>query len=244
MNKHTEHIKDSVLEKIRNEKVQMHSKVYFVCRVSVLFLATLGLLITSSLLISYIIFSITISDRLFLLGFGNQGIQAFLKLFPWHLVVLEVVLIIILEQIVRKFRWAYRRPLIWILLGIGIVSSICSLIITSSAFHERLFIQSTQLGPLKNLYQDIQKPSGKRDIFHGQIVDIKGYTFIITDLDHSPSHTLETIKVHIAKTTKVFNDLRIGDLVFVAGELNNGEITAYGIRKWQPKIQFQLHLMK
>lgn len=237
---HTENIKESVLEKIRNAEVQMYSKTYFILKIIAFILAITGLLITSSLLISYVIFSIEVSDRLLLLGFGSRGIQTFLRLFPWHLVLIELILIIVLERIIRYFRWAYRSPLLLILFAIGLLSLCFSIFLTPPTLHERLLAQKDQLGPLGRIYNDVEKPSGTKEVLHGKVLHIQTDTLLILNLNTPRSAKPETIAVHIDKS--LIKALHEGDLVFIAGEWRDGEIFAYGIRKWQPRFQINIKL--
>ena len=110
-----DHFKDAVLEKIRKGEVQMRPKAYFILKILLLIITILCILITSSLLISFIFFSIRISGKFFLLDFGVRGVLGFLVHFPWKILMVEVILIILLEWLLKNFKFGYRNSFIHVL---------------------------------------------------------------------------------------------------------------------------------
>src|SRR5580698_7616507 len=98
-------IETTLLEKIKANQVHMKSKSYFMVK-AILFMVLLVLtLIMSALVLSYIIFSLSVSGHLFLLGYGAQGIGAFLTLFPWLLLIIDLLFIFLLDRFLRYFRF-------------------------------------------------------------------------------------------------------------------------------------------
>src|SRR4051812_38105080 len=101
-------VKDSILEKIKAGEVSMRPRSYFVLKSIILgILAIIGIFV-SSLLLSFIFFSLHVSGRLFLLGFGGRGIEAFILLFPWKLFLIDLIIVFVLQSLIKQFRFGYK----------------------------------------------------------------------------------------------------------------------------------------
>src|ERR1035437_3118258 len=83
-------IKSQVLEKIQTGKTNMRPHFYFVLKVVTVVVVAFLTLLASSLLVSFIIFSLITSGKLFLLGFGARGFLMFFLLFPWLLLIIVI----------------------------------------------------------------------------------------------------------------------------------------------------------
>ncbi len=111
-------IKDAILGKIRSHKVGMHPKYYFVLRVAAFAIVSLALLAVSVFILNFILFSIRINSQDVFLGFGPRGLGPFLAFFPWDLLAVDVALIAVLLWLLRQFKFGYRSPLLFMLLGV------------------------------------------------------------------------------------------------------------------------------
>jgi hypothetical protein len=114
-------IKDSVLEKIQTEHTPMHSQGYFALRIVALIVVAIAVLIFSVALCNFILFSLRINGPFSLLALGLPGLLLFIQIFPWTLLVLDILLIILLEWLLRKFPFGYRSPILYMLAGIVLV---------------------------------------------------------------------------------------------------------------------------
>src|SRR3989339_1207086 len=99
-----------VLDKVQRGEVKMKPKTYFVSRtVGVIFLALLTAFLVL-FLASFIFFNLRASGAWFLPQFGFSTIGIFFKSLPWLLILIALILIVVLEILVKRFSFAYRRP--------------------------------------------------------------------------------------------------------------------------------------
>jgi hypothetical protein len=111
-------IKNAILEKIGSSELHMHSKYYFYLRIVALVAVSAATFLVSIFILNFILFSIRINSDEQFLFMGPIGWGAFVQFFPWHLLALDVVLVGALLWLLRQFKFGYRSPLLFLLLGI------------------------------------------------------------------------------------------------------------------------------
>lgn len=111
-------LKDRILAEIRSGQVAMRPRAYFVLQVIALIVVALAALAVSVFLFNFIVFSIRLNRVDTLLGVGPRGWFAFLTFFPWSQLALDVLLVLVLEWLVRKFSWGYKVPTLYLLAGL------------------------------------------------------------------------------------------------------------------------------
>lgn len=109
-------IKDRILRSIRKGEVSMHARPYFALKLAALVVVLALALIVSILMFSFIFFivRVNIGDAF---SQGN-GLLMFVRFFPWHLLILEVMLLVIAEAMIRSFKFGYRSPMLYLALGL------------------------------------------------------------------------------------------------------------------------------
>ncbi len=229
-------IKDLILKKIQAGEISMKSKYYFTLKVSVLVFVVLVTILTSALLISYTFFSLEMGGHMALLDFGGRGLYNFFLVFPWLLLLVNVLLLLFLDFLLKRFRFGYRSPIIYLFLGTLGAITVLGYLINFTSLHGDLLKRAEE----KNLpiaggfYDHIRVSDYQKGFFRGTIVSIDGNTFV---MEHPPfdkynpkGHT----KVIAPINAKIPELYVAGDEVFVAGDLVNGDVHAYGLRKLQP----------
>lgn len=217
-------IKSLVLEKIQSGKINMRPRFYFVLKViSLAFVAVLILLI-SSLLISFIIFSLAASGKMSLLGFGTRGFLMFFVLFPWPLLIVEIALIILLEWLIKKFRFGYRSSLSRLVFVILLISIAISLMINITPLHNTLQnrAEHRDLPFVGDYYRGIRRPPPNQEIFRGTVSSVSTSSFVLDGkyVINLPPNTSQLLPSP-------------GDTVFVAGQLMpDGKVRAFGFQKF------------
>ena len=227
-------IQDEVLGRIRSGTLQMKPRLFFVGKtVLVIFVAVLILLI-SVWLISFISFGLRLSGNESLLGFGTRGSLMFLTVFPWWLAVVDLVLIASLTWLVRRFTFGYRSSvlsLIVVLIVGGIVSGF--LFDRETRFHDERFEEAEAgelFGPLESLYESAySKAPEEHGIFRGFVLEVFENSFVLTHDDHDNDEDDGTWTVRPPQSFDM-KTIQPGDRVYVAGEREEGEIEAYGVR--------------
>lgn len=128
----------NVLEKIKTGQVKMHSKVHFALRFVLFAVLVAIVLLTSVLILSYLLFSIRISGGLFLLGFGSHGLFLFFALFPWKSLILNILCLLALDVLVKKFRFGYQYPMVYVISGSIAVILLAGFVINVTPLHQFL----------------------------------------------------------------------------------------------------------
>jgi hypothetical protein len=232
-NQQHEKIKQNVLEKIRSGEVHMHSRMYFALKMIVLILVATFALVISALVFSFIIFSIQASGRFLLLGFGTQGFLNFLILFPWGLLIIDILLLIILEQILKRFQFGYRSPLVYLISGLVVVVLAIGYFINFTPLHESLSRRADErdIPIIGGFYKHIHRPPHDRGLVRGFVTSINGNTIVLESDDRDPGTATSTFTIIVPQALISNGHINIGDYLFVAGRRDDGKIQAFGIQK-------------
>lgn len=153
-------IKSLVLEQIQTGKINMRSRFYFVFEVVSMIAVAVLTFIISSLLISFIVFSLIASGKLFLFGFGMRGFIMFFFLFPWPLLIVEIMLVVLLEWLIKRFKFGYSTSLSRLVSVILFASIVVGIAINITPFHSALLRRAEQrkLPIIGDYYRDIRRP--------------------------------------------------------------------------------------
>jgi hypothetical protein len=190
-------ITESVLEKIKSGNVRKFPRAYFVLRVVATLFVSFLLLVVSSFVFSFMLFSFYESGEQFLLGFGWQGILAFLTLFPWLLFALDIILLVVLEALLQGFKFGYRIPLINIFLGVFAISLIAGALINLTPIHAILLqrADNNQLPFVGGAYEHIFDHHEDQGVCRGIVSSTTPDGFVIShnDRDHDTDDGVFTV---------------------------------------------------
>jgi len=231
-------IKDRILQEIRAGDVAMTPKIYFTLRFVATLVTALAVLVVTVFIVNFILFSIRIESHDALLSFGPQGISAFLAFFPWHLLVLDVGLIALLQYLLRQFRLGYKVPMLYAISGLVAGAFAWGLLLDrGTPLNEFLMVRTRHLpSPIGEMYEHAMRPlppgSG---ICRCTILEIDGNILTVEDTRDATS-TLRVI-LPDADDRATTTDLEVGDLIFIAGEEHEGIIEAFGVRRVMPHVR-------
>lgn len=222
---------DRILGKLKSGEFKMKPKVYFILKAVLIILSALIVALFTLFLISFISFALRANGVLVLPIFGFRGFSAFLFSIPWLLIIVAVLLIIVLEMLFKHFAFAYRRPILYSVIGIIIVVVLSTFIIDKTPLHPGLFGRAREgglsvFGPVYRDFGGMQKP---RNANFGVVIDTTEQGFIMKTRDE------QTINVIIEAQTRLpfGKDIEKDDAVMVLGERNDGTIRAEGVIKIQ-----------
>ncbi len=224
--------KERVLESIASREIKVHSKAYFAARIILLVIVVALALLVSIFIFNYVFFSLRISGKELLLGFGSQGWASFLFYFPWAFLIMDVILVGVLEWLLRKFRFGYRSPMLYLLIGLFAVSISAGYFMDRvTGFDDVLLRQADRhylIGPLGEAYESVRGSHlADEGVCECEIAAINGNVFTARDINSTSSELL-TIIAPPGYSGMV--SLRVGSIVFVAGALSpSGTIQAFGI---------------
>lgn len=225
---------ERVLEQIKDGSVRMHSRSFFVLRTIAVLVAAVGVFILSAFLASFIFFSLEEGGEQFLLGFGFKGVMAYLILFPWPLLVLDILGIFILRFVLRGFRPVYGVSFATVL-GILVALSVAfALGINSTPLHDILeeHAGNDDLPLIGQLYSDVRIPDEDKGEYRGKILSIDERVIVIFSDDHDHDEDDGTHTVYVPESFDT-SDLEVGDEIYVAGEREGDHIQAYGIHTFE-----------
>jgi hypothetical protein len=227
--KQTGNASSRVLEKIRAHQVTMRPRVYFTLKtVAFAAVALLALLLSVSIG-CFILFTLRTSYETSLLGFGPSGLFIFLRLFPWPLLILDIACIILLEWMLRKFRFGYRSPLLYLLFGILVVILSVSGVLDNDHVSDFVLRGAHDRGvPIVGDFYD----QGRRPPPPGSgacpcvVLAIDGNT--LTMQEDVPGETEREVMV-VLPDNQATSSIRVGDHLFVVGNFEDGVLHAFGI---------------
>lgn len=226
--------KDTVLAHIREHKVSMRPKLYFVFEALLAGFVAVVILVISIALVNFILFGLRINGHEALLGFGSRGIASFFILFPWPLLILDVLLVLFLERLVRRFKFGYRSPILYLLVGLLALAVLGgALFDRATPFNDDLLQRADHGGlppPLGDLYEHTRTPAPHDlGIYRGIVVDIGTSTLQVRhdDRDADIDDTIYTVMLPPGFTVGAFTT---GERLYIAGDMKDGIVHAFGIR--------------
>jgi hypothetical protein len=222
-------IRDNILKSIEAGTVTMKPKWHFVLQ-AVLLVAGIVLAVLALLyLISFIIFILHQTGAWFVPGFGLSGVNEFLISFPWLIVLVAIIFIVLLEILVRRYSFGYQKPLLYTTVGILALVTVGGFVVAATPLHRSLF-DSARLEHLPiggGFYKQFGTPH-RNNVAIGSITEIEDDTgYLIQD-------RRDMIFEIIYGNDTDFpdgQDFQVGDSIAVFGNRNANTIQAVGIKK-------------
>lgn len=214
-------ISDKVFNRIKKEQIKMRPKIYFILRAVLVILFTLLVVFFVLFLVSFILFNLRASGAWFLPRFGFPALGIFLKSLPWLLILIALILIAVLEILIKRFSFAYRRPILYSILVIIIFTLIGSFVINRTHLHSDFFwkAQERKLPMMGGFYRDFGMPR-LGEVHYGIISDMIDNGFY-----------LEMPKGEILTILATSTDAKKGDRVIILGKRDDGTVRALNIRR-------------
>jgi hypothetical protein len=229
---HNESFRERVLADISSRKTRIYPKVYFILRTTLVIVVAILVLIVTIFIFNYVFFSLRVSGREYLLNFGVRGFSSFLEYFPWLLLAIDLVLIVILEWLLRRFRFGYRSPILYLLLGIFAITIAAGYLIDHATRIDDTLLHQADLnslvGPFDEIYESVR---GSHLVDEGvcecQIMKINGNILMAQDINSTSGVPLTVV---LPMGYNLPPSVRAGSIVFIAGTLNpSNTIQAFGL---------------
>lgn len=228
-------IKEGVLRAINDHKVKMRPALLFKAEFILIALVSLLLLVVMIGLAGFVLFALRVNGHEALLGFGVSGIGTFLRIFPWPLFILGLVLIFILQALIRRFAFGYRKPIFLILVTLFVGGGVSALALDrGTPLHDRLREGPEHGGlpfPFGGLYGNARGPAPhEQGIFRGVVsaVQTDRITIKHDDLDADQDEKGFDVILPDGQAPSSFS---VGENVYIYGTEDRGVITAIGITK-------------
>ncbi|MDB5254558.1 MAG: hypothetical protein JWL80_624 [Parcubacteria group bacterium] len=233
-----DNLKKTILEKINAKEISMRPKYYFTFKVAATVLIAAAVLVVSVFIFNFIFFTLRLNDHNELLGFGPRGFKTFFHFFPWGLLLIDIGLGMLLQSLLRHFKFGYRIPYLYLLGGLLLSSFLIGLGVDRiTGLNEHFLNQSDKhelSGPLGRFYDHARQPPSRGEgVCTCMIIAIDKNILTVKDL-HNASTVLKIVlpmnDPHATTTT-----LTVGDTVLIAGDEQEGVIEAFGVRKISPR---------
>lgn len=234
MEEKNEQLNKEILSRIKEGKVAMKSRGFFVLQT---LLGVLGVFILSLCLIflvSFILFGLRKSGVMLAPGFGPQGFLLFAMSLPWMLILVSVAFLGVLEILIRKYSFVYKKPILYSFAGIILATILVTLVLPSFAIHNSVFrayrpergARPGDMPTVGRFYRDFGMPRSP-DLLRGVVVDFSTGTLILATEDGATSSVI------FSDLTKIFPGTTIGtgdELLIFGPRSTSGIIQAFGVR--------------
>jgi len=225
-------LKEQLLKDIRSGEVAMRPRYFFILKIAVLTTVASAVLVVSIFIINFILFGVRINHHQELLGFGSKGLLAFLRVFPWFLLLLDVALVILLEYLLRRFKFGYKIPALYLLGGLLAGTLLAGFALDRGTyFNDRMLERSRHLPPgLGHFYEGARRPPPPGGgLCRCTILAIEGSTLTVEDTRNGTTTLVVLLPNNDPYATTTA--LQVGDTILIAGKEENGVIRAFGVRK-------------
>src|SRR3989338_2615917 len=213
-------IREQVLKAIKTGEVKMRPKWHFVLRGVFWAVGLILAFLTLLYLAGFIVFALRETGIWFVPGFGLWGFGMFFLALPWLLILVAFVFLVLLGILVRRYEFAYVRPLLYSTLAIILMVVLGGLAFARAPLHRGLFLRF-QHGGIPGVMVD------SRNIVAGEVKEISGESIKVN------AQRGETFEIKITPETRFpfGTDLAPGDRIVILGERRDGIMQAYGIRR-------------
>ncbi len=219
-------VKEKVLAAIQEGRIKMRPRWRFVLSAALIATGAAIFLLALLYLVSFIFFVLHQTGIFFLPELGGRGLSRFFFSLPWMLILLSLVFLLILEAMVRRYKFAYRRPLLYSLLAVAAMVIVGGFLAERTGFHHRIFIYArTNHLPVAGVFYRSFGAEHLESVHRGQILSLSSSTLVLADENGSTSTVLMTSETSIPPGTV----LKTGDTVVVFGDIRNGLIQAEGV---------------
>ncbi|MDB5237967.1 MAG: hypothetical protein JWM46_237 [Candidatus Kaiserbacteria bacterium] len=228
-----ESLKDIIMKGIHDGKVQMRPRWHFMLLSALMLVGALVVCLTLIYAVSLVVYLLHSSGAWFAPSFGLRGWFAFLYSLPWLLLLLLLVFVVILEILVRRYTFVYKKPLLTSVLGIVAVIVAGGFLVTLTPLHKSMahFDHDGMLPPpLNGLYR--QPPHFQTsDLYRGMIVAIAPDHIVVSN-----GESTTTVFIDTHTRLPYGNEFTAGNLVIVIGDfVSTDTIRAFGIRSVEPE---------
>jgi len=222
-------IEKNVLTAIESGEIKMRPRWQFILQTTLLVTGAIIVLFALLYLVSFIIFILHETGVWFVPNFGLSGWFALFRRLPWALIGLAIIFIVVLELLVRRYAFAYHRPLLASALAMVGIVLVGGAFISATRFHNQLFefARHNGLPVIGGIYRGFGMP-GFDDIHRGLIIQAPTGTFIIQEDDGDTSTVIITPGTRLPFGA----GFQVGDTIVVFGPEGPGAlIPAFGIEK-------------
>jgi len=231
----------SALAKIKSGQIKMKPRFYFVLKTALFVAGAILAFLAVIFLISFIIFVLRGNGTWFLSDFGWPGIRIFLFSFPWILALISLAFALVFEFLFNRLGFAYRRPLIYSLLGVAVIVTIGGLCVASTPLHHNAFDSALEdkLPVAGLLYRSYGAVSPIENLYEGVVSDFIDENNFTVQTSDGRSLKVEMLSAGAGQIKK--NMLNKNDAVMILGHQEDSKIKGDNWRKFEKSEEPLFH---
>ena len=220
------------MKAIRNGQVHMRPRWHFLLISALSITGAFIVLLTLLYVTSLGFFFLRDSGAWYAPSFGARGWFGLLHSLPWILILFVAIFILILELLVRRYTFVYKKPLVISIVVILALVFLGGLAIAQTPLHRTLMLSARRgdLPPVLNaMYGHPLRTPPPGDMYNGKIVGLLKSGFVIVDEGGAGTTT-----VIVTPDTRLpyGEDFTLGERVVVVGDSSaTGTVQAFGVRE-------------
>ncbi len=224
MNHDNNNVRERVMDAIKKGGVAMRPRWHFMAKAALALTGGIIIFLTLLYVAGFTIFSLRETGAWFGPAFGGRGWMELLISLPWLLIFLAIIFIGILEVLVRKYSFVYRKPLLYSVLAILALVLLGGYAVSRSTIREgwRRNIQARP--PMPGAMHGPFGPRFPRNIHRGTVIEVLPQVLVIKDPRGA------TTTVIIGSSTASHASFAPGDEIVIFGPRIGAVIRAVGIR--------------
>ena len=190
----------------------------------------------SVFLFNFILFTVAASGRSLLLQFGSRGVLFFLLYFPWWLLALDIALMLVLERLLRQFKFAYRFPSLYVIVAVVVFILVAGYSLEHADSSHHLVPGTDSQGRVQRggfLNGVRQAPRVEQGVCRCTVVSVSGNELSVVDDDATASGPF-TVVIPEGNPHVDIEGLMPGEQIFVAGDIRNGVLYVFGLHRASP----------
>jgi hypothetical protein len=216
----------NILDTIKKDAVHMRPKWHFILNVSLLVTGTILACLSLLYLVSFIVFTLRQNGTWFMTSFGSQGWGALIISLPWVLISFALLFVVIVGFLVKKYSFAYGRPLLYSALGIILFASVGGFLIALTPLHSELLLQAEEkkLPIAGGMYRQFGHDH-PNNIIMGRIIEKIPSGFSLRNQEY------EILMVEVTpRTILPRQGIQVEEVVVVLGDRQGNIVKAFGIQ--------------
>ncbi|MFA7309431.1 MAG: hypothetical protein WC050_00850 [Candidatus Paceibacterota bacterium] len=230
--------KQSVMQRIAKGSIQMRPRWHFVLLSTLFAVGVLIFLLALMYAVSLLVFFLHQSGAWFAPSFGARGWFSFFRSLPWLLVLLLGVFVIVLEVLVRRYSFVYKKSLLTSVLVLFAAVLFGGFAVSQTPLHRQLTLFARH-GVLPPFIGDLYRPPFRLrsdDVFDGVIVATTSHGVVMSDEEDDA-----TTSVIIGPHTRLPYGANFtpGDRIIVVGDRDDDVIEAFGIREVENEEEYE-----
>ncbi|OGH76828.1 MAG: hypothetical protein A2469_01995 [Candidatus Magasanikbacteria bacterium RIFOXYC2_FULL_40_16] len=220
-------IRKEILEQIKTGKVKLRSKYIFLAEKLGLGSSFVLSVLLSILFFNLLLFYLKSADALVYLSFGKRGILAFLESFPYLLIVVFILFVVVSGFIISKTDFSYKKSFSFIALGLIMFVIFSGIMATYTNISEEIDKRIKQNHPIGGMFRPFMNGAimMKDRGIAGRLVEVDKDNIVL-----ETPHGLEV--VNIRDCANCVKDLKEGSFVVAIGERDKaGVFKVYDLKE-------------